>query len=67
MKLSASAKHKTLKRTFKVIEIDLAAQRVKCEGHVEKGICVLCQVTEEGCDLPWFKLNDVELEITKED
>ena len=50
-----------------MIEIDLAAQRVKCEGHVEKGICILCQVTEEGCDIPWFRLDDVELKINQED
>lgn len=66
MKLKANAKHKTLDRIFKVLEIDLAAQRVKCEGHVDKSICILCPVTQE-CESPWFRLEDVELEITKKD
>ena len=64
MKLTATANHKALNREFKVLEIDLAAQRVKCDGHVDKGYCVLCELTgDEGCDLPWFRIGDVELTI----
>jgi hypothetical protein len=66
MKLEASAKHNKLDRIFKVLEIDLVARRIKCEGHVEKGTCVLCRVTES-CESPWFSLDDVKLEIISED
>ena len=66
MRLEAKAKHKTLDKTFKVLEIDLARHRVQCEGHVDRGVCVYCLATEE-CDKPWFNLSDVELEIIKED
>ena len=68
MRLTATAKHKTLNREFKVLEIDLAAQRIKCEGSVERQHCVLCeQIGKDGeCPLPWFRIRDAELKIEEE-
>lgn len=64
MRLTAKAQHKALGREFKVMEIDLVAQRVKCEGKVGRQYCVLCeQVGASECLIPWFRIEDVELEI----
>lgn len=62
MELTAIAKHKILKRSFKVLEIDFKKQMVKCKGKVDKGVCHYCSVTVE-CQEPWFRLGDVDLEI----
>lgn len=62
LKLTATAKHKRLNQEFNVLEIDLERQVVKCEGYVDKGVCIYCPVTTE-CNTPWFWLKDVELNI----
>jgi hypothetical protein len=64
VRLTAIARYKTLNQEFKVLEIDLQAQRVKCEGEVERKYCVLCdQIGKNVCPLPWFRIGDVELTI----
>ena len=68
MRLVATAKHKTLKREFRVLEIDLENQRVKCEGSVERHYCVLCEQMgrDKECPCPWFRIDAVELSVTEE-
>jgi len=71
LRYSAVAKHKTLNQEFKVSNIDLVNQVVKCEGKAQKKDCLYCTALlssgygqpEEICDEPAFKLNDVELAI----
>jgi len=71
LRYSAVAKHNTLNQEFKVSNIDLVNQVVKCEGKAQLKDCVYCNALlsygygePEGiCDEPAFKLNDVELAI----
>ena len=60
------AKHKKLDREFKVIEWNAISKTVKCEGEVQGGYCIYCDV-DKPCSMPEFKFDDVEFRVDIED
>jgi hypothetical protein len=56
------ARHKKLNREFPVQEINFVSKLVKCEGDVEAGICVHCDVNKP-CPIPIFRFDEVDFRI----
>lgn len=56
------AKHKKLNREFPVQEINFVSKQVKCDGKVDSGVCLICDVNI-ACCIPIFKFEEVEFRI----